>query len=816
MNKIRYFYFAFALLVSMLFLGCDSSSKMQGKSYLALRSVHNISDVPTNADLYLEFSKDIDFQTVNLDTFYLLENDTKVDGTLDVNSKRVTFSPKEYLHPLHSYTLVVTKDLLSEDGFGLLEEYHWNFNSLEHADNEAPVLLSLLPSNNASIHTEIALEFNEQVVVEDSKSAIIKLTDSSGSLIAGTSSLESNRIRFSPESALSLNTQYHFSLQQKISDLSGNFYNKKDEWDFNTTKNDDTELLNIRNITSLETQKSILSMTLADDILIVGEEDALAAYRIDSLTCKLSLLSSVTTQTPIYSTVANKNTIYVGTSDGISIFSVSDLGVLSERASYKMTHPVFDLALKEDRLFVAQTFSGAQAFDVSEDSNLIKLFDFTQVNSVKELSLSDNRIYILDDDIYVFTLEGDLIEKIVTSSNIYDLEYDSNAKRLYIANGIDGFSSETQNNLLSSRSFVNNILAIKDQKNYKLLSDYNRGVILYDDSGFTQSFSSYRKGLFGLAHKDSCTYLGYENGTIQAVDIFAPYVKNSYVANRDITLVFNENIADTSITKEKFTFIDEDSNPIPFTLSFDINKTLTVRAEEDLHVKHHYSLHVKNISDLYQNIMLEEFVLNFDANNTDNIAPKAYDDSFEMQEDTSAQIHILDNDIDVNGDDSIDKSSVNIIKYPKHGVLSISNVGVATYQPYTNYYGVDTFEYNVSDNEGASSNTAVVSITINDVYDPPPNQAPIANDDSVTYLNAPTDIYVLDNDTDINSNIDPASIVITKGSDQGSLATITINQTTGVITYYLNTTLTYPDTFRYTIKDTAGAVSNEATVTVNP
>ncbi|MEA3522876.1 MAG: Ig-like domain-containing protein, partial [Campylobacterota bacterium] len=85
----------------MLFLGCDSSYKEEKKSYLTLRNAHNSSLVPTNAYLYLDFSKDIDASTVTSDTFYLLDNNgTKIDGVLQIQLNRVTFLPTHYLNPL--------------------------------------------------------------------------------------------------------------------------------------------------------------------------------------------------------------------------------------------------------------------------------------------------------------------------------------------------------------------------------------------------------------------------------------------------------------------------------------------------------------------------------------------------------------------------------------------------------------------------------------------------------------------------------------------------------------------------------------------
>ncbi|MEA3523623.1 MAG: Ig-like domain-containing protein, partial [Campylobacterota bacterium] len=158
-----------------------------------------------------------------------------------------------------------------------------------------------------------------------------------------------------------------------------------------------------------------------------------------------------------------------------------------------------------------------------------------------------------------------------------------------------------------------------------------------------------------------------------------------------------------------------------------------------------------------------------------------------------------------------------ITSSPSHGSVSVTSSGIANYRPYANYYGNDSFAYTVKDTQGATSNVATVDILINDVYDPPPNQPPSANNDYAIYdnsANPPLYINVLANDTDINGNsdIDPStvSIVATSG-----MATISVNPTTGIVSYTHNSYLTHPDTFEYTVKDYSGATSNPATVTVN-
>src|SRR5690606_28465250 len=107
------------------------------------------------------------------------------------------------------------------------------------------------------------------------------------------------------------------------------------------------------------------------------------------------------------------------------------------------------------------------------------------------------------------------------------------------------------------------------------------------------------------------------------------------------------------------------------------------------------------------------------------------------------------------------------------------------------------FTYTVDDASGTTSNIATVSITINAV-----NDTPVAVDD-----NATTDednaivIAVLANDSDVENALDPASVAIVSGPSNGG---VSINTTTGAITYIPNANHNGVDSFTYTVDDASG------------
>ncbi len=91
---------------------------------------------------------------------------------------------------------------------------------------------------------------------------------------------------------------------------------------------------------------------------------------------------------------------------------------------------------------------------------------------------------------------------------------------------------------------------------------------------------------------------------------------------------------------------------------------------------------------------------------------------------------------------------------------------------------------------------------------------PAGNPDTFNaYAGQPTSLDVLANDTDTSANLNPATVTITTASARG--ATVTVNPTTGVLTYTAVAGATGADTFDYTVADSAGVVSAPTQVTVN-
>lgn len=91
-----------------------------------------------------------------------------------------------------------------------------------------------------------------------------------------------------------------------------------------------------------------------------------------------------------------------------------------------------------------------------------------------------------------------------------------------------------------------------------------------------------------------------------------------------------------------------------------------------------------------------------------------------------------------------------------------------------------------------------------------PAAAPVAGDDNASVgANQAASINVLANDSDVNGDIDPASVTVVSQPTSGTAAV----NADGTITY-TNTAAAASDSFTYTVADQGGLVSNAATVSV--
>ncbi len=133
-----------------------------------------------------------------------------------------------------------------------------------------------------------------------------------------------------------------------------------------------------------------------------------------------------------------------------------------------------------------------------------------------------------------------------------------------------------------------------------------------------------------------------------------------------------------------------------------------------------------------------------------NDAPVAVNDAGTTDEDTAVEINVLANDSDIDG--VLVPSSVTVSSSPAYGNTTINTIsGAIIYTPANNYNGGDSFTYTVHDDSNAVSNTATVTVSVDQVNDAPVISAlpelSFNEDDSLLYTFAELYENVTDADT---------------------------------------------------------------------
>ncbi len=183
-----------------------------------------------------------------------------------------------------------------------------------------------------------------------------------------------------------------------------------------------------------------------------------------------------------------------------------------------------------------------------------------------------------------------------------------------------------------------------------------------------------------------------------------------------------------------------------------------------------------------------------------NDPPVAVNDSATTAEDTAVTIAVLANDSDIDGN----PLTVTAATSP-NGTVVINPDGTITFTPATNFNGLTTISYTISDGQGGTA-TATVAVSV-----APRNDPPVAvNDTGSTAEDTPVTLTPLANDSDVDG--DP--LTITAASSPDGLVTINPD---GTIRFVPNPNFNGTTTISYTISDGNGGTSTATiTLTVTP
>lgn len=286
--------------------------------------------------------------------------------------------------------------------------------------------------------------------------------------------------------------------------------------------------------------------------------------------------------------------------------------------------------------------------------------------------------------------------------------------------------------------------------------------------------------------------------TIAAVND-APVIVNP-IADRTIP----EDGPDTVIVLFPGVFMDPDGDPLTFTASSTNTNLVTATVDG-------FVLTLRLLPDAHGvaviSVTASDGLLTRTTQFTVTVTPVndppfARPDSAATSLNTPVLIDVLANDTDV--DSAINIASLTIRTAPNNGTAVVQD-GKILFTPQQGFTGTSKFTYTVRDVEGAESAPAEVTVAV--------KAPPIANNDAAqTNQAVAVVIDVLQNDSDPDGTLVPATVVVTVNPARG---TATVDPQTGRITYQQTDPLfSGSDTFRYRVRDNDGQLSNEATVAV--
>lgn len=190
----------------------------------------------------------------------------------------------------------------------------------------------------------------------------------------------------------------------------------------------------------------------------------------------------------------------------------------------------------------------------------------------------------------------------------------------------------------------------------------------------------------------------------------------------------------------------------------------------------------------------------------ENDKPFAEDDAYSVDENQTLTIDpagVLANDSDIDGD----SLTAEIVTGPTNGTLTLAADGSFVYTPNPGFAGTDTFTYAAFD--GTDAATAVVTITVNDVIQPPTANGDAYNTAEDTPLNINAAWGVLANDFDPQGETLTATIVTPPQH-----GTLTLNAD-GSFAYTPDADYHGPDSFVYRATNASGeATEGTASIVV--
>ncbi|EMJ51519.1 Ig-like domain-containing protein [Leptospira santarosai] len=198
----------------------------------------NVTGVSLNTSIQVGFSQNLDPSTIQSQTIQLTQGNSVIAGNLTSTEKTLLFNPTSALAASKVYTVRVSKDIKSEGGSSLSEDYVWNFTTGAVVDAIAPDLSLRTPAINATLipnTTSVQVALTETMDCTSVNNGTLTLKNTVTTFYeAGAVVCVNSVITFTPTFPLAYNTTYRVDLFSTAKDLANNTLANSYNWNFTT------------------------------------------------------------------------------------------------------------------------------------------------------------------------------------------------------------------------------------------------------------------------------------------------------------------------------------------------------------------------------------------------------------------------------------------------------------------------------------------------------------------------------------------------------------------------------------------------------
>ncbi|MBQ0768990.1 MAG: DUF3494 domain-containing protein [Bizionia sp.] len=233
---------AFTIVMVISFTSCSEDDDIHINLPPEINSTNpadNVTEVPRNKVITIEFSEAMDPASINANSFLLNFGELSVTGDVSYSGTTASFSPTAILQSLTTYTATLTTEARDLEGRAIETPSVWSFTTgtLTEADVISPTVISTDPIDNemnVARNKVISVNFSEAL----NPSTINDLTfslEQAGVTLEGSVSYSGTTAKFVSSTILDPETQYVATLTTGITDVAGNALETNTELHFTTS-----------------------------------------------------------------------------------------------------------------------------------------------------------------------------------------------------------------------------------------------------------------------------------------------------------------------------------------------------------------------------------------------------------------------------------------------------------------------------------------------------------------------------------------------------------------------------------------------------